>query len=172
MSTQSPLFATLQYLSAKEHPASEPLPPFKPDTFPEDVSPLLSSSSSSSSTAPPTDPASRRSFFSKQDARRSVPLTASHLVRGDFSHGFLNFDSLSLALPGGLSFKLDKYWNGEPVVFSCQRRLAKGQEGREAETYFVVTFELEAEEGGKLAPAGKGAPEKEEKEEEVSADVD
>ena len=35
-----------------------------------------------------------------------------------------------------------------------------------------MTFELEAEEGGKLAPAGKGAPEKEEKEEEVSADVD
>ncbi|GAA5895149.1 hypothetical protein JCM8208_000125 [Rhodotorula glutinis] len=161
----SPLFATLQYLSAKPLPADESPPPFKPDTFPEDVAPLLPSS-----TPPPADPAARRSFFSKADARRAVPLAASHLVRGDFSHGFLAFDNLSLALPGGLKFKLDKYWNGEPVVFSCQRR---AEPGKEAETFFVVTFELEADEGGALPPGAKEAGDGDaEAKEEVSEDVD
>lgn len=163
--SQSPLFATLQYLSAKPLPAAEPLPPFKPDTFLEDVAPLLPSS-----TSPPADPAARRSFFSKADARRATPLEPSHLVRGDFSHGFLAFDNLSLALPGGLKFKLDKYWNGEPVVFSCQRR---AEPGNEAETFFVVTFELEADEGGALPAGAQGAGEAEaEAKEEVSEDVD
>lgn len=67
-----------------------------------------------------------------------MPLSASHVVRGDFSHGFIDFGALAVQLPGGLSFSLEKYWNGEPVVFSCQRR-GTGQQ------FFVVTFELETE---------------------------
>ncbi|BGP47657.1 hypothetical protein JCM10450v2_003522 [Rhodotorula kratochvilovae] len=155
----SPLFATLQYLYAVPHPSSDPIPSFKPDTFAEDVTPLLPSSAPSLA----GNPTARRSYFSKADARQSTSLKQDHLLRGDFSHGFLNFDTLSLSLPGGLSFSLEKYWNGEPVVFSCQKR-GTGEE------YFVVTFELEAEDGGRLA--AKGAKGAEEEKEEVSEDVD
>lgn len=55
-------------------------------------------------------------------------------------------------------------------MFSCQRR---AEPGTEAETFFVVTFELEADEGGALPAGAKqaGASEGETKEE-VSEDVD
>ncbi|KAJ8294861.1 Pre-mRNA-splicing factor cwf23 [Rhodotorula toruloides] len=144
----SPLFATLQYMSVREHPPTEPLPPFKPDSFPEDLSPLLPSSDAPSLVG---NPSARRSYFSKSPHRSQTLLTPSHILRADFSHGFINFDSLSVSLPGGLSFSLAKYWNGEPVVFSCQR---KGT----GEKWFVVSFVLEGDgEGGE----GKGEGEKE-----------
>ncbi|KAK4334064.1 hypothetical protein RTBOTA2_002795 [Rhodotorula toruloides] len=141
----SPLFATLQYMSAREHSPTEPLPPFKPDSFPEDLSPLLPSSDASSLVG---NPAARRSYFSKAAHRSSTHLTPQHLIRADFSHGFINFDSLSVSLPGGLSFSLAKYWNGEPVVFSCQR---KGT----GESWFVVSFVLEGDTEGKEEGEGK-----------------
>lgn len=140
---QSPLFATLQYLSAKEVASSDGAPPaFVPDTFPEDVWPLV----------PPEDaaalkdqPAARRSYFTKAPHRSATRFGPSHLIRGDFSHGFLNFDSLSVSLPGGLSFSLAKYWNGEPVVFSCQKRGT-------GDPYFVVSFTLETDDGSEVKP--------------------
>ncbi|BGO91161.1 hypothetical protein NBRC10512_005745 [Rhodotorula toruloides] len=131
----SPLFATLQYMSVREHPPTEPLPPFKPDSFPEDLSPLLPSSDAPSLVG---NPSARRSYFSKSPHCSQTLLTPSHILRADFSHGFINFDSLSVSLPGGLGFSLAKYWNGEPVVFSCQR---KGT----GEKWFVVSFVLEGE---------------------------
>ncbi|GAA6039879.1 hypothetical protein JCM8097_006777 [Rhodosporidiobolus ruineniae] len=167
----SPLFATLQRLSVKEQPASSLSDSFAPKkgTFPEDVSPILPPSTPS----PPKDPASRRSFFTKAANRTSSkPLTRDLLVRGDFSHGFIDFATLSLALPGGLKFSLAKYWNGEPVVFSCQRRQKEGST-EEPETFWVVTFELVGDEGEtKAAVDANAAKEKEGEAEEQNDDVD
>lgn len=141
----------MQYLSAKDIPASEPLPaPFVPDTFPEDVTPLVPASDADTLRA---EPAARRSYFTKAPHRASTSIQPTHLLRGDFSHGFLNFDSLSVSLPGGLSFSLAKYWNGEPVVFSCQKRGT-------GETFFVVSFALEDEDADAEGGAqGDGAGE-------------
>lgn len=41
----------------------------------------------------------------------------------DFCYGFINFTpTLSLQLPGGLSFDLMKYWDRQPVRFVCCKR--------------------------------------------------
>ncbi|KWU43016.1 DUF1769-domain-containing protein, partial [Rhodotorula sp. JG-1b] len=129
----SPLFATLQYLSAREASASEGLTSkFIPDAFPEDISPLVPASDADSLR---DKPSARQSYFTKAPNRTATKFGPSDLIRGDFSHGFLNFDTLSVSLPGGLSFSLAKYWNGEPVVFSCQKRGT-------GETFFVVSFTL------------------------------
>lgn len=111
-------------------------------------------------------PAKRRSHFAQESVRQSTKLSSSHLVRGDFSHGFLDFSTLSLSLPGGLSFSLAKYWNGEPVVFNCRSR-------KSGKSFFVVTFELQDEDGSTLRPT-KGGDKVEKQEEEVaqSDDVD
>ncbi|GAA5880244.1 hypothetical protein JCM1840_003405, partial [Sporobolomyces johnsonii] len=142
----SPLFATLQSMSAKKVPASSPLAPFTPSSFPEDLTPLLSDPTLKS------NPPARRSYFSQASHRRALTIPGRTLVvRGDFAHGFVDFKTLALALPGGLSFSLARYWNGEPVVFSCQRR-------SDGETFFVVTFELveDDEDEGEGEGEGKG----------------
>lgn len=47
----------------------------------------------------------------------------------DFCYGFLEFNpSLALRLPGGVSFDLMKYWDGQPVRFVCCER-KKNQDG-------------------------------------------
>ncbi|GAA5990942.1 hypothetical protein JCM10908_000090 [Rhodotorula pacifica] len=159
----SPLFATLQYLSAKESTDAD-APNFVPGTFPEDITPLVPSSDADSLH---DKPSARRSYFTKPANRTSTNFGPSTLVRGDFSHGFLNFDTLSVSLPGGLSFSLAKYWNGEPVVFSCQKRGT-------GETFFVVSFTLENDDGGE-APVQEGKGEHQAEEEEgatANDDVD
>ncbi|GAA5943121.1 DUF1769 domain-containing protein [Sporobolomyces koalae] len=152
----SPLFSTLQYLSVKE--SSDTPRTFLPSPMPEDTSLLVQDP------ALVDTPAKRRSHFAQEATRKSTKLSPSHLVRGDFSHGFLDFSTLSLSLPGGLSFNLTKYWNGEPVVFNCRSRST-------GESFFVVTFELQAEDGGRIGPA-KAAPEDQAENVEQSDDVD
>ncbi|GAA5855196.1 hypothetical protein JCM8547_008979 [Rhodosporidiobolus lusitaniae] len=163
----SPLFATLQRLSIRPSPSpTEPLPPFEPKhgSFPDDVSPLLPSS-----VPQPANPAARRSLFAKEENRKAVEkLGPGYVVRGSFDQGWIDFDTLSLALPGGIKFSLAKYWTGEPLVFSCQRRPKKGEEAGEAETYFVVSFELVGE-GVEKPKEGEGKEEEGGKE---SEDVD
>jgi hypothetical protein len=42
----------------------------------------------------------------------------------DFCYGFLSFSpSLTLNLPGGLSFDLMHYWDGQPMRFMCCERM-------------------------------------------------
>ncbi|GAA5843241.1 hypothetical protein JCM3766R1_006634 [Sporobolomyces carnicolor] len=137
----SPLFSTLQYLSVKEE--SDVPESFVPCPMPEDTTALVEDKSLVDT------PAKRRSHFAQESVRQSTTLEPSHLVRGDFSHGFLDFSTLSLSLPGGLSFSLAKYWNGEPVVFNCRSRTT-------GDSFFVVTFELQAEDGSSLKPAKGG----------------
>ncbi|KAG6884434.1 hypothetical protein C0992_006335 [Termitomyces sp. T32_za158] len=49
----------------------------------------------------------------------------------DFCYGFLEFSpSLALRLPGGLSFDLTRYWDGQPVRFvCCERKRREGAQG-------------------------------------------
>jgi len=55
-------------------------------------------------------------------------LTSKDLITTDFCYGFINFaPSLSLQLPGGLSFDLMRYWDGQPVRFVCCERKGSGE---------------------------------------------
>lgn len=49
------------------------------------------------------------------------------MITTDFCYGFLEFNpSLALKLPGGVSFDLMRYWDGQPVRFMCCERKAAG----------------------------------------------
>lgn len=71
----------------------------------------------------------------------------------DFCYGFLSFAGQGggprLAIPGGLSFDLGKYWDGQPVKFVCCERKRDGEAtagepwGR---TFWCVSIELDEEE--------------------------
>ena len=62
----------------------------------------------------------------------------------DFCYGFLQFNpSLSLALPGGLSYDLMHHWDGQPVRFvCCERNTLKEKDHPWSETFFCVAIEL------------------------------
>jgi Protein of unknown function (DUF1769) len=59
----------------------------------------------------------------------------------DFCYGFLEFNpSLALCLPGGVSFDLMKYWDGQPVRFvCCERKRSEAVEGR---VFWCVAIEI------------------------------
>jgi hypothetical protein len=70
----------------------------------------------------------------------------------DFCYGFLSFPTLALNLPGGISFDLKKYWDGQPVRFVCveRRPVEEGAEGGCGDdhdegdrTFWCVVFEAE-----------------------------
>ena len=69
------------------------------------------------------------------------------MLTTDFCYGFLSFPSLALNLPGGISFDLKKYWDGQPVRFVCverRRRDAGAEEGWEDDEdrmFWCVVFE-------------------------------
>jgi len=66
----------------------------------------------------------RRSYFAQKARRENIVFGPEDLITTDFCYGFINFaPSLSLQLPGGLSFDLMKYWDGQPVRFVCCERL-------------------------------------------------
>ncbi|KAG7100025.1 hypothetical protein E1B28_001811 [Marasmius oreades] len=74
----------------------------------------------------------RRSYFSSPDTRRSVMFGSKDIISIDFCYGFLEFSpTISLRLPGGLSFDLMRYWDGQPVRFVCCERKRPGDEGTE-----------------------------------------
>lgn len=55
------------------------------------------------------------------------------MLTTDFCYGFLSFPSLALNLPGGVSFDLKKYWDGQPVRFVCVDRHRVRQDGEDGE---------------------------------------
>ncbi len=69
----------------------------------------------------------------------SFPITETLIVvrfkdvfATDFCYGFIQFSpTLSLHLPGGISFDLMHYWDGQPVRFLCceRKREAEGDGG-------------------------------------------
>lgn len=76
----------------------------------------------------------------------------------DFCYGFLTFHpTLSLNIPGGISFDLLQYWDGQPVRFVCCER-KHGSDQPWGRIFWCVTIELE-DDGGD----GVGAKEAEHK---------
>jgi len=50
----------------------------------------------------------------------------------DFCYGFIQFaPTLSLNLPGGISFDLMHYWDGQPVRFMCCERKREAESASE-----------------------------------------
>ncbi|KAK1231767.1 hypothetical protein PQX77_005115 [Marasmius sp. AFHP31] len=65
----------------------------------------------------------RRSYFSSPENRQAVRFGPNDVITTDFCYGFLEFSpTISLRIPGGLSFDLMKYWDGQPVRFVCCER--------------------------------------------------
>jgi hypothetical protein len=72
----------------------------------------------------------RQSYFHSVKHRRGITFTADDILTMDFCYGFLDFSpSLALRLPGGVSFDLMKYWDGQPVRFVCCERKKKTDAG-------------------------------------------
>lgn len=92
-----------------------------------------SSCSSVSSMSPkkrkPTKSAkARRTHFASASARQNVTFGPSDIITTDFCYGFLVFHpQLALRLPGGLTFDLEKWWDGQPVRFVCCERPRNGE---------------------------------------------
>ncbi|KAF9488188.1 hypothetical protein BDN71DRAFT_1491209 [Pleurotus eryngii] len=87
----------------------------------------------------------RRSRFSDIANRQEVEFGPQDLITTDFCYGFLQFSpSLALALPGGLSFDLMRYWDGQPVRFVCCERKGEDGEGEEpwGRIFWCVVIEL------------------------------
>lgn len=65
----------------------------------------------------------RRTYFSTTTNRNQVVLGPEDTITTDFCYGFMEFgESLCLRLPGGVSFDLTRYWDGQPVRFVCCER--------------------------------------------------
>jgi hypothetical protein len=65
----------------------------------------------------------RRAYFRDTAHRQEITFGPQDVITTDFCYGFLEFSpTLSLRLPGGISFDLMKYWDGQPVRFVCCER--------------------------------------------------
>ncbi|XP_006463357.1 hypothetical protein AGABI2DRAFT_186955 [Agaricus bisporus var. bisporus H97] len=78
--------------------------------------------------------AARRAFFSDAANRQSVVFGPQDIITTDFCYGFIEFSpSLALRLPGGLSFDLMRYWDGQPVRFVCCKRKSHEDTGKDGD---------------------------------------
>ncbi|KAG6884925.1 hypothetical protein C0992_005590 [Termitomyces sp. T32_za158] len=69
------------------------------------------------------DASQRRAHFARAAHRQEITFGPNDILTTDICYGFLNFSpSLALRLPGGLSFDLMRYWNGQPARFVCCAR--------------------------------------------------
>lgn len=74
-----------------------------------------------------TNAKERRSYFGTKEHRQLVRFGPQDLITVDFCYGFLEFNpALALRLPGGVTFDLTKYWDGQPVRFVCCERKLSG----------------------------------------------
>lgn len=126
----------MPYLSHTKQPASDPLKPFSKSPITDSAPELV-----------PAD-AKRRTHFADEAHRKALILGPEDIIQTDFAYGFLTFyPSLALSLPGGISFDLVRYWDGQPVTFVCCERKKDGDgPGR---MFWCVVFEivLDGEEG-------------------------
>jgi len=87
----------------------------------------------------------RRSYFHSAKHRKEVIFGPNDIITTDFCYGFLEFNpTIALRLPGGLSFDLMKYWDGQPVRFvCCERKKAGDSEGAPwGRIFWCVAIEL------------------------------
>lgn len=134
----SPLISTMPHFKATRCQDIKTLPSFDPmQPFKEDVSALFDGSQT-----PPTPlvtASKRRKWFEKENRRKAVKYTPETVLQMDFCYGYFQFPELVLAIPGGITFDLKKYWDKQPVRFVCCERAENGKgPGRE---FFVVQFE-------------------------------
>lgn len=111
-------------ITALESAASEE-PQWSSSQPAEDILPLYSDTETPASSdvqALKGNSTSRRSYFAKKDKREVVDFKPNHWLDMDFCNGYLDFNTFSLKLPGGLHFSLMKYWDGQ-VGQRRQRRL-------------------------------------------------
>ncbi|CAE6424129.1 hypothetical protein ACGC1H_002622 [Rhizoctonia solani] len=125
----SPFLSTMPYLQRIELDPAAPVPaglpvPITAERSRPALAPALESESS---------PAARKKYFTIESHRKEVNFTAQDLIQADFVHGYLQFPSLKIALPGGVQFDLMYYYDERPVHFVCKKRGT-------GETFFVVSF--------------------------------
>ncbi|TFK25262.1 DUF1769-domain-containing protein [Coprinopsis marcescibilis] len=89
----------------------------------------------------------RRTFFSSPEKRQKVAFGPLDIITTDFCYGFISFcPSLSLQLPGGLSFDLMRYWDGQPVRFVCCERGQPDDAEPWGRIFWCVSIEMVDEE--------------------------
>ncbi|KAH0580562.1 hypothetical protein H2248_002055 [Termitomyces sp. 'cryptogamus'] len=65
----------------------------------------------------------RRAYFASAAHRQDIMFGPEDILTTDICYGFLDFSpSMTLRLPGGLSFDLVRYWDGQPARFVCCKR--------------------------------------------------
>jgi hypothetical protein len=106
------------------------------------------------------DSTQRRAFFSDALHRQKVVFGPQDVITTDFCYGFLEFSpSLSLVIPGGITFDLMKYWDGQPVRFVCCERKRGGEDNKNEEpwgpVFWCVSIELADDE--EVVPENSGA---------------
>jgi hypothetical protein len=88
-------------------------------------------------------PSKRRSYFSSASHRKAITFGPNDVITTDFCYGFIQFPQLALTLPGGISFDLMRYWDGQPVRFVCCRRAQEGEDVvDDARVFWCVAIEL------------------------------
>ncbi|KAI0064349.1 DUF1769-domain-containing protein [Artomyces pyxidatus] len=92
----------------------------------------------------------RRAYFRDAERRREIVFGPEDVLTVDFCYGFLEFaPTLALQLPGGISFDLMHYWDGQPVRFvCCERKRGAHAEGETpwGRVLWCVAIELAADE--------------------------
>lgn len=80
----------------------------------------------------------RKRLFGDPKKRARIHLTPQDVFSADFCNGFIDFNTLSLSIPfsGGLRFDLKKYWDGQPVRYTCKNK-------KTGEVYFLVQFTIQ-----------------------------
>jgi len=72
----------------------------------------------------------RRAYFRDASHRHELIFGPEDIITTDFCYGFLQFTpTLALNLPGGISFDLMNYWDGQSVRFMCCERKRHAADG-------------------------------------------
>ncbi|KAG8904259.1 hypothetical protein FRC01_008808 [Tulasnella sp. 417] len=171
----SPAISTMPHITSMRHPRNSPLQSFNPirPFVTEDIRPLLNGTTTPPSPPGLTTASKRKKYFEKEARRKAVTYGPDVVLHMDFCYGYFQFPELVLAIPGGITFDLKKYWDRQPVRFVCCRR---GEEGKgPGQVFFAVQFEVpEYEEGQGPEPAADVEEEREPTEEDkkLAEDVD
>ncbi|KAG6828176.1 hypothetical protein H0H92_008907 [Tricholoma furcatifolium] len=95
------------------------------------------------------DAAKRRAYFASAAHRQDIVFGPEDILTTDFCYGFLEFSpSLILRLPGGITFDLMRYWDGQPVRFVCCERKRDGDDAKNddglpwGEVFWCVEIEM------------------------------